>query len=874
MGDAAHDRFCRTDALFDAALDLEAGERVAFLDQACEGDTQLRADVLRLLRAHDRAGAFLTEPALSLAAPLLDASELNDVSADEPAPARIGPYRIEREIGHGGMGIVYLAERADPQFRQRVALKVMRSGPIDTRTLVPRFLAERQLLASLEHPHIARLFDGGITTEGLPYFTMAYYEGGSLADRLATREPLPLEQALRIGRQLAAALGAAHAVGIVHRDVKPANVLFDANGQVRLSDFGVAKLMDPESPHSGVVLGTVAYLAPEQVQGTPVDHRADLWALGVTLYEMLTGHRPFDGSSYAAVLHAIVNTQPEPVTRHAAAVPPAVGKLIAQLLEKAPAARPQSADAVVQALDALRSLAPAGGSARNAPWTARRRVILAVAILILVSALGLWAAWLRRSPPEQGASAAAAAVMSMSVARPSVGVLPFDNTSGDPTDEHFSDGLTDELISTLGKVPGLRVAGRTSAFALKGKDLDVRTIADTLHVATVLEGSVRRAGSRLKITAQLVSGDDHRVLWADAYDRELQDVFAIQEEIARAIATALRVKLAAGAGPGGLVERPTRDLAAYELYLKGRYHWNLRSRAGLRRAVQYFEQAIARDPAYAQAYAGLSDAHASIAVFGYGQPHEEFRKAKAAAHRALQLDSTLAEAHAALAHALFVYDYEWDAAERGFRRAIQLDPGYTFSRVPYAILLSTRLRFDEAVAQLDTARASDPLAFAVPAVLGRVYVTARQPDRAIPHLLGALELNPQSDLSYQQLGHAYLQKRMPREAIAALRKAAALSGIRDSAQLAYAYAVTGQREEAGSIVRQLVGSSTQRYVPPFHIAMAYVGLGNHDEAFRWLERGYAERASFMNGVKVVLAFEPLHTDPRWLPLLRRMGLEP
>ena len=491
----------------------------------------------------------------------------------------------------------------------------------------------------------------------------------------------------------------------------------------------------------------------------------------------------------------------------------------------------------------------------------------ALAVVIALASTAAYAVW-RRARTEE---AAAASIDERSRARgPSVAVLPFANTSGDPADEAFSDGLTNELIATLGRITDMKVVGRTSAFALKGQRLSLRAVADTLGVATLLEGSVRRSGDRLKVTAQLVNARDNAILWADSYDREVRDIFTVQEQIARAIVDALRVRLAQSAD-GPLVRRATSDPIAYELYLKGRYIWNTQlGKDGLLHAVSFFQRAIARDSTFARAHVGLSDAYARLGAFGYGPPHQEFPRALAGARRALALDSTLADAHAALAHVLFVYEWDLKRAEEAFVRATTLDPRYTFARVSFAIMLQGQGRFDDAIAHLDTARRFDPLAAAVPNVLGRVYVSARQPDAAIRHLREALELNPRLDLAHQQLGYAYLQKGMRQEAIAAFRQAAAVSGARDSAQLAYAYAIDGQREEAIAVLGRILEGSEARYVSPYSIAMAYAGLGDDDETFEWLERAYDERALFAAGMPVEQAFQRLHSHPRWKELVRRV----
>ena len=877
------ERFRRADAVFDAALDLAPDERAAFVERACSDDMELRADVQRLLRAYGQSDDFLDTSAAALAAPLLANGPTPGSDGVATIPARIGPYRIEREIGRGGMGVVYLAERDDPTFRQRVALKVVRGGiPDGGRRHVARFLAERQLLASLEHAHIARLFDGGVTIDGLPYYTMAYCEGGSLADRLRVNGALPVGEALPIARQLATALGAAHARGVVHRDVKPGNVLFDVDGSVRLTDFGIAKLLGDDVTHTGGVLGTAAYLSPEQATGETVDHRADLWAFGVTLYEMLSGRRPFDGSSYAVVLHRIVSATPEPLRACVPGIAPDLDALVMRLLQKSPSLRPESAEEVVRALDAI----AVGGDARSARRDAghaprntvkaahgspdRRRTarVIVGGAIALLSAVAGYVVWQRADGSSALSTNAPAPLRAM--AAPSVAVLPFANTSGAAADEPFTDGLTDELIGTLGRVRGLRVIARSSVFALKGSHLAARAIGDTLGVDHVVEGSVRRSGDSLRVFAQLVSVRNDSVLWSERYDRQLKDVFAVQEEIARAMAGALRVQFALGDERLQAVGNPE----ALDLYLRGRFALNTRTgSADLLRAARLFEAAIERDSSYARAYSGLSDAYASMGNFGYGRPRETFAKARENALRALRLDSTLAEARTSLAHTLCVHDFAWDAADREFRRAIEEDPGYTFARMAYGVCLGARSRFDEGLAQLDTARRSDPLRMGIGALRGRVLVGAARPDEAIAALTHALDLNPQADLAWEQLGEAYLMKGQDADAIAAFRKAAELSGVRDSAQLAYALAVTGDRGTAERIVRDLVTSSRTRYVPPFHIAMAYAGLGQVDTALDWLEQAYEERASFISGINVTEAFKPLHGNPRWGQLVAKMGLE-
>jgi TolB-like protein/Tfp pilus assembly protein PilF len=508
----------------------------------------------------------------------------------------------------------------------------------------------------------------------------------------------------------------------------------------------------------------------------------------------------------------------------------------------------------------------------NPPRTPRRwsvRLTVSGAVLILAG-LANYAVWARR--PSLRSGIAPASIAGIAVDSASVAILPFVNTGGDPADEHFSDGLTDEIIGALSKVPGLKVTGHTSAFALKGRSLSVRTIADTLGVATVLEGSVRRAGNRLKISVQLVNAANNGVLWSELYDRELKDVFAVQEEIARAIVGALAPAI--GNRIGRVMPMPARDLATYELYLEGRYFWGRRTPADLHRAIDYFEQAIARDPTYAQAHAGLADAHVLLIILADSPPRAELPAARSAAAAAIRMDPTLAEAHSALGNIREAFDWDSRGADQEFTRAIALDPGYATAHLYWGIHLTNRGRFEEALSQLTQARALDPLSAPVRMQLGRAYIAARRPGEAVTSLQAAIELNPEFDAAYVQLGDAYLQLERPVEALTAFRRAALLNGRRDSVHLAYALAATGRLAEAKRLLAGLLSEPTHPYVPPVPVARAYVALGDGEAAFLWLSRGFTEHAGTMQTIKVSPAFDPLHADARWAPLLSRMGLEP
>jgi TolB-like protein/DNA-binding SARP family transcriptional activator len=542
---------------------------------------------------------------------------------------------------------------------------------------------------------------------------------------------------------------------------------------------------------------------------------------------------------------------------------PSVSALAAEL--RAGTAPPPAVVAVPAPNEALDEIVPAGGAGTAAhqlhrearpgfPSSLRRRlrIALPLAAVLAVAAAFLLAGRQTVAPPMDA----------------SLVVLPLVNTSARVDDDAISDGLTDNLITALAGVPGLRVIARTSAFAFRNSGADLRLIADSLRVANVVEGSVQRVDDRIKVNVQLVRAADATVLWAATYDRELRDIFAVQDEITTAIVAALSNRLAVAVT---LPPRRVPDTRAYELYLRGRHIFTTRTdRDGITLAEGYFTDALRHDSLLAEAHAGLSDVHTRLAVFGFAPARDSYARAKAAALRALELDSTLAAAHTSLAHAWCVADFDWQRAEDAFRRGIALEPGYTFGRLPFAMCLGSQGRFAEALQQLDLAREFDPLAPAISNLAGRLYVAWQQPDQAIAHLYQALELSPRMDMAWQQLGHAYLQKGMAAEAVDALERAAALSGARDSAHLAYAYAVTGRPDLAAQILTGVL-AAPHRDVLAFHIALAYSGLGNHDQAFAWLERGQAQAGSFMGSIAVEPGFRRLHGDPRWGRLISRQN---
>jgi len=728
-------------------------------------------------------------------------------------------YTLERELGGGGMSRVFVAE--DTALGRSVVVKVL-PPEMASGVSIERFKREITLAARLQHPHIVPLLSAG-ETGGLPYFTMPFVEGESLRARLARGEEVPLKAAMHLLREVASALAYAHRKGVIHRDIKPENVLITEQ-HAMVTDFGVAKAISAATHADadgltavGVALGTPAYMAPEQVAGDPgADHRADIYAFGVIAYELLAGRAPFAGRTAQALMAAHVLETPEAISSRRVGVPAELSALVMRCLEKSPDNRPQSAEDILRRLD-------------DVPATHREQ----------------------------------------KDARPSIAVLPMVNTSGDPENEHFSDGLTDELIGVFSKVDGITVTGRTSTFALKGKGLSVRAITDLLHVEHALEGSVRRAGDRLKVRVQLVNADGS-VIWSESYDRRLEDVFAVQEEIAQAVVRALEVKLVAARGP--LVRPATKDLTAYDLFLKGRYVRRGMAPDQMRLAIQYFERAVARDPSYARAYAWLSDTHWLQIVLASRPTSEEVPLAREYATAALALDSSLAEAYWAMAQLLAGFDWDRPGAEHAFKRAIVLDPGFEEARHLYGIFLFHWSRIDEAEAELTRTLEIDPLLAAAHHTFGRLHLSMRRPDQAITHLREALTLEPMFSLAHSQLGHAYLQKGMSAEAITEFEAGARIGSASDKAHLAYGYARVGRHEDAKAILANLV--SPGNYPPPFHMALAYVGLADHNEAFRWLEQAREEHAPWLITVNVDRAFDPLRVDSRFGDIVRSMGLAP
>ena len=728
-------------------------------------------------------------------------------------------YAVERELGRGGMATVYLAE--EKKHGRKVAIKVLR--PEITAALgTERFLREIGIAARLAHPHIVPLIDSG-EAGGLLYYVQPHVPGGSLRDRLVETSQLPVKDALRIAQEIGAGLDFAHRKGFVHRDVKPENILF-ADGHAVLADFGVARACcDAEAgvTEVGLAVGTPEYMSPEQASGdAELSAASDVYSLACVVYEMLAGEPPFHGNSPRAMMAKHVTEVPRPLRGFRPEVPAGMARAIARGLEKDPAQRYPSAAEFVAAL-----AAPAGAAGRNSGGTR------------------------------------------------SIAVLPFVNASPDADNEYLSDGITDELIDALAKISGLRVSSRTSVFALKGKPLDVRAVGALLGTSVVLEGTVRRVGDRLRITAQLSSTDDGRLLWSQRYDRKLVDVLEIQDEIAATIVNTLRATMFADLSEH-VPRRYTENIQAYGLYLKGRYEWNKRTQEGVAAAIRYFERAIAEDPRYAPAYAGLSDSYSLDVDYRSIPVHEAYQRAKEYARKALALDESVPTAHASLAWALFIYDWQWEAAEDEFRRAIELNPRYASAHQWFSFLLAARGQHDAALLEGHTALELDPASVSVRRAVGWLYYYARRYDQAREHLSRAIEMNPMAVESYRMLGSAMALQGDFVEAERVLREALTLEGAAaySKATLGWLLARSGRREDALGLLRELDAAREQGYVSPVAFAILHIGLGNLQDALDWSERAYDERRGWLAYVNVNPILDPVRNEPSFAALVRKMRL--
>ncbi len=816
------ERLRRIEELYFEASALAQEQRLDFLAKATAGDNSLLREVEALLSHEKAAESFMEAPAFQKQMASL-ADGCKEVSTALTGRT-LGRYQVQERIGAGGMGVVYRA--LDTRLGRTVALKVLPPGLTADPERRNRFVREAKAASALNHRNIITIFDID-QVDGVDFIAMEYLDGRTLQDVIACRE-LVAPDAVNFAVQIVQALVAAHSAGIIHRDIKPANIMITGapNGpsQVKVLDFGLAKLSESTHPGDattvetmrGSIMGTAAYMSPEQAEGKPIDARSDIFSFGSVFYEMLSGRRAFRGESSLGILTAVLRETPEPlpgISMH-------LQNVVSRCIQKDPSLRIQSAAELKLALEACLPLS------------------------------------ITSSSPVK-----------------TIAVLPFTNLSGDKENEYFSDGLTEEMIGALTRLPGLRVTARTSAFALRGKSLDIREIGAKLNVEHILEGSVRSSGNRVRVTAQVVNVADGYQLWSERYDREMRDVLDIQDEISHAIVDTLRVHLEKDIS---LVKRHTSSPEAHSLYLRGRYFQEKRTPEGFAKARQCFERALTADPQYALAFIGLAEFHWQNAFYGFQYPKEPLAGAKQAVIRALEIDEALPEGHALLGTMLAIADCDWRAAGLAFQQALELDANSSYVLFRYAnYYLWPQGRAEEAMASLERTLSVDPLWVLANYVLAYIIYARRQYDRAISHLLAVIEMEPTFYMAYCILGLAYTQQGKYREAVDALERACELCPGSPFAlgMLAYSLGKAGKSEEANTIIEKLQEAGQHSYVPAKSLMFAWAGLNDPQNVLACAVRSLDDRdpMTIMNLLQEPM-LDCVRADPGYQALLRKINL--
>ncbi|HZN00466.1 MAG TPA: protein kinase [Pyrinomonadaceae bacterium] len=816
------ERWQQIKALLESALERDPLERNAFLNDACAGDTALRSEVDALLDSHARSGDFMESPAYAVMAGSLTDTDLVPGSA-------IGPYEVINRLGAGGMGEIYLAH--DTRLGRKVVLKALPTAFTKDSERVRRFQLEARAASSLNHPNIITIYEIG-QLDQLHYIATEFIDGETLRQRMANAE-LTIAEAVEIATNVATALLAAHDAGIVHRDVKPENIMLRADKVVKVLDFGLAKLTESKpmiseastlfQTQQGIIIGTAPYMSPEQARGFAVDPRTDIWSLGAVLYEMVAGHPPFEGPTSSDVIAAILTREPVPLVRNRPEVPTELEWIIKKALRKDREERYQTAR---EFLADLRTLG---------------------------------------ERPKQSR-----------IGIDSLAILPLVQNSPDQSMEYLSDGISESMINALSQLPDLRVMAWSTVSQYKDKQIDPRQVGRDLDVRAVLTGRVIQSADNMIVKVEMVDTSDGSRLWgggcsckpSEILDIETQIQCEISEKLLHRLTTEERKQLA---------RRPTDNVEAYHAYLKGRYCWNKRTDEDVKKAIDYFKKAIDADPTYALAYVGLADSYLLLGSFGIATlaPKDAFPKAREAVARALEIDDTLAEAHASLGYCLANYDWNWSAAQREFKRALELRPGYATAHHWYGLLyLAAMGRLDEAISELQQALELDSLSLPIGSNIGLLLYLARRYEEALDHFRSHLEMDRNFVYTHWEMALAYEQCGRYDEAIAAFQRAIALSGtsVLPRTLLARTYALSGRKSEATALLNELTELSTQTYVSPYRIAAVYSALLDKDSAFKWLGYAYEGRDGWLIWLAVDPVFDSLRPDKRFADLLNRIGL--
>ena len=850
-------RLQRVEEIFHAALDQEPDRVGAFLDAACEGDELLRRKVEALLASLQRAGAFIETPVAGIATRITENGQ-----ADLLIGRTIGHYKISEQIGTGGMGEVYLA--TDMTAGRKAALKLLPTRFTSDAERLKRFQQEARALVGLNHPNILTVYEIG-EDHSTHYIASELIEGETLRQRLM-RGRMQLREAVDVAIQVASALAAAHETGIVHRDIKPENIMLRPDGYVKVLDFGIAKLAEQEVPvtvptdealllvetNMGSILGTVRYMSPEQACGAPIDKRTDVWSLGVVLYEMVTGHAPFTGDTPREIMASILEKEPPPLTSYVAHAPAEPQQIISRTLRKDRKERYQSAHELLEALKDLRHKLEFKAELKRST-AAPKLAAFIVLVAIVVGAFFAFRMSRQRAVPLPP------------FPEKSIAVLPFLDLSQAKDQEYFCDGMSEEILDALAKVDGLRVVARTSSFSFKGKNPDVGDLGKKLKVENVVEGSVRRDGNRVRISAQLINARNGLQLWSETYERELQGVFTLQDEITRAIVDALKIKLAVS-----LPAHEQRNTEGYDLYLQGLYFSNKGSEEDLRKALSFFQRSLEKDPTFSRAWTGIAKVWFFLGDV-HVKPLDAYPQSKAAALKAIALDERDAEAHCYLGEAKRILDWDLTGEDAELNRALQLDPNSAPVHFFLALLPLFRGELKEGLGLVLEAEKLDPLSPIISYVATAAYLADKRIDEAIIAGRRTQRLDPHYFYLDSNLAAAYREKGNFAEAIALYTKAQEEQRF-PSSGLAVTYARMGQQVEAKKILDQLLQERQTRYVSAQTIAAVYVAFGEKEEAFRWLERAAAEHCGTLQWIAFLPEFGALRSDARFPQFLRRIGV--
>jgi eukaryotic-like serine/threonine-protein kinase len=785
----------------------------------------------------------------------------------------ISHFRVIEKLGAGGMGVVYKA--IDTRLDRPVALKFLPDDMMKDAQALERFRREARAASALNHPGICTIYDIG-EQDGRAFIAMEFIDGQTLRSHIHGKA-LPIEEVLRLGIQIAEALDAAHAEGIIHRDIKPANIFVTKRGQAKVLDFGLAKLLPKgfgkvgvdssnESTEAtsivGIISGTPSYMSPEQVRGDNLDMRTDIFSLGLVLYEMATGRQAFAGSTGGVIIEAVLTRSPAAARSINPEVPLGLEEIIHKALQKNRDERPQHAGDIRLELQRLER----GGDSGWSPRTGSLAPVLESATNQTRSA----GEQTERNPSSHTGTQRA---MRVSKIIDSVAVLPFENVSGDADHEYLSDGIAGSLINILATIPKLRVMAQSTVFRFKGKGIDPQAVGRELNVRAVLTGRIMQSGDSLRIGTELVDVATGSQLWGAQYNRKPGDIFAIQDEISDEISEKLRLKLTR-AEKKQLTKRHTEDAEAYRLYLKGRHHWNRWTEEGFYKAIEYFEQAAAKDPNYALAYAGLADSYVLLGWNSYLPPKEAYPKGKKAAMSALRLDPDLCEGHTPLAAVLWLHDWQWQEAQKEFQRSVSLNPCYPTANHWYAEYLMTMGRHAEAIAKMKKSQELDPLSLIISDAIAWAYYMGRQNDEALEQLQKTEELEPNYPITYWILSLVHRKIGRYELAIPEGEKAVELAGGSPlmRAALAQTFATANQKDKAIQILDDLTKLAKEKYVAAYFFAGIYIGLGQHDRAMEFLEKSYEEHSHWLIYLHIDPSMDDLRSSPRFQDLLQRVGL--